>query len=86
MDISYSNGVSVGGHKYILVLVDQRTNNSFIYGMHSSLCADVCEALFFINAGGFPKTIHCDFDPRLIGGKAAALLCTHGTRVCAAPP
>ena len=40
----------------------------------------------FIDAGGFPKTIRCDFDPRLIGGKAAALLCSHGTRVRVAPP
>ena len=40
----------------------------------------------FIDAGGFPKTIQCDFDPHLIGGKAAALLRTHGTRVRAALP
>ena len=48
----------------------------------------MCEALweFFIDAGGFPDTIQCDFDPRLIGDKTAALLCTHGTRICAAPP
>ena len=40
----------------------------------------------FIDAGGFLETFQCNFDPRLIGGKAAALLRTHGTRVCAAPP
>ena len=50
--------------------------------------ADVCEALwkFFVDAGGFPKTLQCDFDTRLIGSKATALLRSHGTRIHAAPP
>ena len=56
--------------------------------MHGSSGADVCEALwkFFIDAGGFPKIIQSDFDTQLIGGKAAALLRTHRTRIRAAPP
>ena len=76
MDIGYGEGTSYGGSKYVLVLVDQCTSNSFTYGMQSDSAANVCEALwkFFIDAGGFPKTIQCDFDPRLTGGKAAALL------------
>ena len=41
---------------------------------------------FLIDAGSFPEIIQCNFDPRLIGGKAAALLRTHETRVRAAPP
>ena len=45
MIIGYGDGVSVGGSKYVLVLVDQCTNNSFVYGMHGSSGADVCEAL-----------------------------------------
>ena len=63
-DIGYGDGVSVGGSKYVLVLVDQCTTNSFVYGMHGSSGADVCEALwkFFIDAGGFPKTLQTDFD------------------------
>ena len=76
MDIGYGEGTSYGGSKQVLVLVDQCTSNSFVYGMQSASGGDVCEALwkFFIDAGGFLKTIQCDFDPRLIGGKAAALL------------
>ena len=68
--------MSVGGLKYVLLLVDQCTTNSFVYGMHGSFGAHVCEVLwkFFINAGGFPKTLQTDFDTRLIGGKAATLL------------
>ena len=88
MDIGYGEGTSYGGSKYVLVLVDQCTSNSFTYGMQGTFGSDVCEVLlkFFIDAGGFPKTIQCDFDPRLMCGKAAVLLRSHGTRVRAAPP
>ena len=88
MDIGYGEDASIGGYKYVLMLVDQCTRNSWVYGMHGSSGADVSEALwkFFIDAGGFPKTLQCDFDNRIIGGKAAALLRSHGTRIRAAPP
>ena len=88
MDIGYGDCASYGGSKYVLVLVDQCTTHSFVYGIQGSSSADVCEALWkcFIDAGGFPDTIQCNFDPQLIGGKAAALLRTHGTRVRAALP
>ena len=68
MDIRYGYGGSYGGSKYVLVLVDQCTTNPFVYGMQGSSGADICEALqtFFIDAGGFPETIQCDFDPRII--------------------
>ena len=42
--------------------------------------------MFFFDVDGFPETIRCYFDPRLIGGKATALLRTHGTCVWTAPP
>ena len=88
MDIGYGNGTAIGGSKYALILVDQCTTQSFVYGMHGSSGADVCEALwkFFIDAGGFPHSLQYDFDLRLIGGKAAALLHSHGTCLSAAPP
>ena len=56
--------------------------------MNGSSGANVTKALwkFFIDAGGFPRTIQCNFDMRLIGGKAAALLRSHGVTVRAAPP
>ena len=40
---------------------------------------------FLINAGGFPCVIQSDFNRKLIGGKAAALLRSHSTCVQAAP-
>ena len=88
MDVGYGYDASVGGYKYVLVLVDQCTRHSFLYGMNGSSGNDITEALwkFFINAGGFPKTIQCNFDTRFIGGKAATLMRSHGTAIRAAPP
>ena len=58
-DIGYGDGISVGGAKYVLVLVDQCTTNSFVYDMYGSSGADVCETLwkFFIDTGGFTKPL-----------------------------
>ena len=52
MDIGYGDGKGIGGHKYVLVLVDKCTTNTFIYGMHGTSGADITEALwkFFIDA------------------------------------
>ena len=88
MDIGYGDGVSYSRNKYILVLVDQCTTNSFVYGMQGSSGADVCEALwkFLIDTGGFLDTIQYNFDPQFIGGKVTALLRTYRTRVLAVPP
>ena len=56
--------------------------------MHGSSGSHVCETLWkhFIHAVRFLNTLECDFDHRLIRGKAAALLRTHWTRVGVAPP
>ena len=87
MDIGYGVPNGPGGHKYVLVLVDKCTSHNWVYGMNGTSGADIQEALwkFFIDAGGFPHTMQCDFDPRFIGGKAAKLLRAHGCRIRAAP-
>lgn len=75
MDIGYGPECSPGGHKYALILVDQCTTYTWVYGMSGTFGADIQEALrkFFIDGGGFPAIIHCDFDTRSLGGKAKAL-------------
>jgi len=88
MDIGYGVPGGPGGHKYVLVLVDKCTTHTWTYGMHGTSGADIQEALwkFFIEAGGFPQTMQCDFDPRFVRGRAIKLLRSHGCRVRAAPP
>ena len=79
MNIGYGDGVYIGGSKYILVLVDQYTTKTCVYGMQGWSGGDVCKAFwkFLIDAGVFPKIFQCDFDPRLIRDRAAALLLRH---------
>ena len=68
MDIGYGESNSSGAHKYVLVLVDKCTSNTFVYSMHGTSGADIVEALwkYFIDADGFPCTIQCDFYPQFI--------------------
>ena len=62
IDVGYGEANFSGGHKYVLVVVYKCT---IIYGMHGTSGANVVEALWkcFIDAGGFPCTIQCDFNP-----------------------
>ena len=46
MDIGYSESNSPGGHKYVLVLVDKCTSNTFVYELHGTSTVDVVEALW----------------------------------------
>ena len=45
MDIGYGESNSPGGYKYVLVLVDKCTSNTFVYGIHGTSGADVIDAL-----------------------------------------
>jgi hypothetical protein len=89
MDIGYGDGTSPGGFKYTLLLVDRTTRNTWVYGlrdMTGSTIADAIWSFFISNAGGIPRRIQCDFDPRFLGGKVRRLLTTRGIRVMASPP
>ena len=57
MDIEYGDGASYGKSKYVLVLFDQCTIDSFINGMQGSLGADICEELrnFLLMLMVFPR-------------------------------
>ena len=88
MDIGYGDGTSPGGVNYTLMLVDSSKRYAWIYGMHGTSKEDIMSMLwrFFIDAGGFPKRIQCDFDLRFLGGKVTRLLASHGVHIRAAPP
>ena len=85
---AYGPSTSPGGFKHAPVLVDYCTRYTWVYGMSGTSGTAIQEALwkFFCDAGGFPRRIQCNFDPRFPGGAAKALLQAHGCRVHAAPP
>ena len=88
MDIGYGDGTSPGGFKYTLLLVDRTTRKTWVYGLRDMTGSTIADAIwsFFIDAGGIPRRIQCDFDPRFLGGKVRRLLTTRGIRVTASPP
>jgi hypothetical protein len=88
MDVCYGDGVSPGGYSYCLMLVDRATRKTWVYGLKDMNGSTIADALwrFFIDAGGFPKKIQCDFDPKFMGGKVRRLLNSHAIRLTAAPP
>jgi hypothetical protein len=88
MDIGYGEGTSPGGHKYALTLVDLATRHTWFYGLCTKGADSVIDALwsFFIDWGGIPLKIHCDFDASFVKGQVFAFLRCKGIRVGASPP
>jgi hypothetical protein len=92
MDIGYGDCVSIGGFRYVLLLVDRATRFQWIYGLTSMTQDCIIEALekFHAAAGGLPQKIYTDFDPKLIMGKTEKWLLTRipsaPCRIHAAPP
>jgi hypothetical protein len=88
MDIGYGKGTSPGRHKYALTLVDLATCHTWVYGLHTKGAESIIDALwsFFIDAGGIPKRICCNFDSSFVKGQVYAFLRRKGIRVGASPP
>jgi hypothetical protein len=89
MDIGYGEGTSPGGYKYALTLVDFATRHTWVYGLRtkSSECIiDTLWCFYYIDAGGFPTRIRCDFDSSFVKGKVYSFLRRRGIRVGASPP
>jgi hypothetical protein len=88
MDIGYGEGTSPGGHKYALTLVDLATRHVWVYGLRTKGADSVIDALwsFFVDAGGIPQRIRCDFDSSFVKGKVYSFLRRKGIKVGASPP
>ena len=73
--------------RYALLLVDVSTRYSWLFGMHSLTSSKIISALeaFRESAGGSPKRFHCDFDKKLIGGRALKWIREQKSSVIAAP-
>jgi hypothetical protein len=78
MDIGYGDCVSIGGFRYVLLLVDRTTRFQWLYGLRSLTQSNIITALtkFHSDAGGLPKKMYTDFDPKLIAGDTEKWLLT----------
>jgi hypothetical protein len=88
MEIGYGAGTSPGGAKYCLVLVDGYSHQASVYGLNGLTGVDIQDALwrYFIDAGGLPECIMCDYDARFLGGAVRRLLHSKGIRIRSSPP
>jgi hypothetical protein len=70
VDIGYGDCVSIGGFRYVLILVDRTTRFQWLYGLKTMTQSNIIEALtkFQADAGGLPDKIYTDFDLKLIKG------------------
>jgi Reverse transcriptase (RNA-dependent DNA polymerase) len=91
MDIGYGDCVSIGGFRYVLILIDRTTRFQWLYGLRSLTQSHIIAALekFHADAGGLPQKIYTDFDPKLISGETEKWLLTRipsrPCRISAAP-
>jgi len=93
MDIGFGDGISPGGHRYCLVVVDSGSRQCWCYGLRDLAGGTIADALLqlFVDMG-FPsqdspiRRILCDFDPKLMRGKARNLLHRKGIRILSSAP
>lgn len=87
MDIGYGEGVSPGGYRYTLLLVNYAMDYAWMYGLQDTLGLLVSATLqqLFIDAGGLPQILHCDFDKQFLGGAVAHLCRVRGIHLWSAP-
>jgi hypothetical protein len=78
MDIGYGDCVSIGGFRWVITLRDRTTRFQWLYGLRSLTQRNIIAALekFHADAGGLPKKIYTDFDPKLIAGETETWLLT----------
>jgi hypothetical protein len=83
MDIGYGDGKIPDSFTHCFVLVDLATRHAWTYGLPNTSGISIVDALwrFFIDAGGFPKHVQCDFDKRLIQGNVGHLLKANGVTI-----
>jgi hypothetical protein len=89
IDIGHGDGKSPGGYQYCLFMVNLATRYTWTYGLANLSGDTIIDALwrfFFVDAGGFPRRLRCDFDRRFLAGSAGRLLRSHGVRIGASPP
>ena len=77
-DIGHGTGTSIGGVKYVLVLLDKSTKHLYEYGLRTVKEESILRAIkLFINElGVIPERMVADRDFKLISGKVADFLQT----------
>ena len=87
MDIAFGDCLSVGGFRYVLVLVDRATRYNWAFGLQSLSSTDIISAIrkFRAAAGRLATCFYCDCDHKLFGSAVSEYLIDGASKVVAAP-
>jgi hypothetical protein len=87
VDIGFGDSTAPGGIKYILLIVDRKSQYCWTYPLKGISGKHLKAAFmkFKIDAGTLPKHLYTDFDKKLIKGKCKEYLVENEVRVAAAP-
>jgi hypothetical protein len=87
MDIAFGDGVSVGGFRYALILIDRATWYNWTFGLKDLSSASIISALrlFRALAGSVARCFYSDCDLKLFGSAVSEYLIDGSCRVVSAP-
>ena len=93
MDIRFGDGISPGGHRHCLVVVDAGSRQCWCYGLRNLLGSTIADTLLqlFVDMGtdfnNSPvRRFLCDFDTKLIRGQPCHLLNRKEIRILSSAP
>ena len=80
MDIVFGDCVTLGGHHYVLLLVDVATRYCCLYGVSPLSSTPITSALenFKSEVGQLPKRFHSGSDIKLMGGNSLLWILANG--------
>lgn len=86
-DLYYGDCSSIGGIRYVLMLVDRATRFTYAIGIKSLVQEDIIKGLmkFKLDMGGLPQRLYTDFDHRLLSGKTEIYLNQNDCQVLGSP-
>jgi hypothetical protein len=90
VDIAFGDGISPGGHRFALIVVDAGSRQCWCYGLRDLSGATLAEAFLqlFNDMGNPPQLCRmlCDFDTKLIRGQVRQLLLRRNIRPLSSVP
>ena len=93
VDIGFGDGISPGGHKYCLVVVDAGSRMCWCYGLRDLSGSTICDAFLQLftdmgtDLGNSPvRRMLTDFDTKLISGQARQMLLRRGISIRSSSP
>ena len=87
MDIGYGDAIAPGGYKFVLLIVDRKTRNSYIFGLKDTKATSIVTALkeLHVIAGKLPNTLYTDFDPKILSQTVTKYCHDNQTHLLACP-